>query len=373
MIVLGEYNMIPSEYILKDTNIVKIIKIISTAHLEKLLEYLEINKFNNLIDVTDIEGNNLVYYLIKYHEKLFKSYVKDNKITHNNFTSNNLNETLLMKLIRESENNNLEQIIIWLFNNFKFNTHDYYTSSIGGSVITYCLKYNIKLLELFVKNSNIIKSLLHVYDTCDMICPYSDNSYEKNIMMNMLYIACIKDYKLLEVILYSDKRITSKIIKEKLKTTNFEHNILSVALFNNPESVQVILRFICNDLSFIKYTDDMIGGFEKIIDIQPASWYYLQEYCNIHNYKIDIDLDSHWYGYNYKQKMLHNNIKKITHFILGKQEIGTKHTMCSICDTYKSKIVLTKCKHKLCIVCSLHSEKCPICRININDEDKILI
>ena len=191
--------------------------------------------------------------------------------------------------------------------------------------------------------------------------------------MNILYIACIKNHILLDILLRSDKRITHKLIKEKLSTNNFEHNILSIALFNNPESVQVILGFIGNDTKFIKETDEMIGGFEKVIDVQPASWYYLQQYCNIHNYRLRIDLDSHWYGYNYKRKMTNEHIKKLTHYILDKQEICNKNNTCNICDTYKSKIVFTKCRHKVCIVCAIRSDKCGTCRNHISDEEKILI
>ena len=372
MIMYGEYDKIPLEYILKDDNIIKIIKTISTQNLGKILEKLNVNDFEKLLNITDNDGNNIVYYLIRYHEKLFKLYVKDTKITHTKFIPNNLNETLLMKLIRDSQQYELEPIIKWIVNNFELNNYDYYVSTSNGSVLTYCMKYNNNLIKIFQKD-NIIKLLLCIYDTCDILCPFADNSNEKNILMNILYIACIKNHTLLDIILRSDKRITSKLVKEKLQTTNFEHNILSIALFNNPESVQVILGFINNDTKFIKETDDMIGGFEKVIDVQPASWYYLQQYCNIHNYRLHIDLDSHWYGYNYKQKMTSDNIKKITHYILDKQEICNKNNICNICDTYKSKIVFTKCRHKVCIVCAIRSDKCGSCRNHISDEEKILI
>jgi hypothetical protein len=370
--MFGDCSKIPLEYILKDNNIIKIIKIISTSNLEKILESLEYNKFNKLVDTCDIDGNNLIYYLIRYHEKIFKSFVKDTKINNHMFTLNNQNETLLMKLIKESQNYELEPIIKWIVNNFKLNNYDYFGSNSTGSVLTYCLKYNNNLTKIFQKD-NIIKSLLNTYDVCDLLCPYADNSYENNIKMNILYIACIKDNNLLNIILRSDKRITSKLIKQKLQTNNFEHNILSVALFNNPESVQVILGFINNDMEFIKETDTMIGGFEKVIDVQPASWYYLQQYCITNNYKLSIDLDSHWYGYNYKRKMSPDNIKHIAHYIHGKQEVGTKNDICNICDTYKSKIVYTKCRHKVCIVCAIHSDKCGTCRVHVNDQEKILI
>jgi hypothetical protein len=71
--------------------------------------------------------------------------------------------------------------------------------------------------------------------------------------------------------------------------------------------------------------------------------------------------------------MTPENIKTTTHYILDKQEIGNKNNTCNICDTYKHKVIFTKCRHKVCIVCALRSDKCGNCRIKIDDNDKILL
>lgn len=160
------------------------------------------------------------------------------------------------------------------------------------------------------------------------------------------------------------------ILTDKLNTENFEHNILHIALFNNPESVQSVLALEMFDEYEIKMTDDQMNGFEKVIDVQPASWYYLQESLN-NKYKLQINTDEHWYGYNYKKMLKPEQIKKITHYILDKQEIG--NNKCDICETYSRKVVFTKCRHKVCIACAVKTDKCGTCREKILDSEKILI
>ena len=40
--------------------------------------------------------------------------------------------------------------------------------------------------------------------------------------------------------------------------------------------------------NFLKHTEDVIDGFQKVIDIQPASWYYLQQ-CLKYKYQLKLD------------------------------------------------------------------------------------
>jgi hypothetical protein len=194
-------------------------------------------------------------------------------------------------------------------------------------------------------------------------------------------LATLIDHNILNNLLKLDIRLTNSIIKYKIKTDVDEYNLLGLALINNPESVQVILNLTSCDNVYIKETEDLlkdisnenISGFQQIIDIQPASWYYLQQSLKHKNYQLKLDTDSHWYGYNYKRKMTEKNINQVTHYILDKQELPEKNDMCDICETYKRKVVFTKCRHKVCIVCALRSEKCGNCRINITETDKVLM
>jgi hypothetical protein len=184
-------------------------------------------------------------------------------------------------------------------------------------------------------------------------------------------MATIVDSSVLNKIIKNIKK-KSIILNEKIIIDNFTYNILHIALFNNPESVQILLGANLFNKSYLEKTEQSMDGFEKVIDIQPASWYYLQ--LNLKDkYELKLNTEEHWYGYNYKNKLKSVNIKSITHYILDKQELSNNKNKCNICETYSNKVVFTKCKHKVCIVCALHSDKCGTCRITIDEKEKIII
>jgi hypothetical protein len=110
---------------------------------------------------------------------------------------------------------------------------------------------------------------------------------------------------------------------------------------------------------------------------KPASYYYLSQHKKIlnNNYlwdKLKIDLDDHFYGFNYKIKLLLNNIKNIKHYITGVQKIDINNK-CNICDIFTPNVLFLECKHKTCIACALKSKNCQFCRGEILDSNKILL
>jgi hypothetical protein len=266
---------------------------------------------------------------------------------------------------------NTDSIIKWIVNNGKLEQSDYFYDYNSGSVLSYCLKYNNNLTKLFL-TKEIIDECIDVNDEFEMICPYSDFGNSGKIKMNLIQIAAIVDSNTLNMIIKLNKKKSNTLLKEHIATNDFNHNILHVALFNNPESIQIILNLDMFNTAKLKETEEAMGGFEKVIEIQPASWYYLQE--SLKNYPLKMNTDEHWYGYTYKTNFKKENIKKITHYILGTQEVTkNRNNICDICDTYKRKVVFTKCRHKVCIVCAVHSDKCGTCRQHLNDDEKILM
>jgi hypothetical protein len=118
--------------------------------------------------------------------------------------------------------------------------------------------------------------------------------------------------------------------------------------------------------------DKIIGGFPTIIDFQPASFYYLSQSTKCKKY-IKLDIDEHFYGYNYKKLLMPNKFKEISHYVLGTQELTMNVSeICPICQSYKAKVILIKCKHRMCISCALKSKSC-YCREELSSDDKILI
>ena len=364
MIRFGTTDNIPNTFFLNKDKIFSLIPSIKSDVIDEIIE--NISDIDNLLNLNDHNNNNISYYLASYHPELFKKLFNKHLLK---FTSNYNNETFLMKLIKHSAEIKSESIIRWIMNNSKFDSSDYYYDYNSGSVLSYCLKYNNNLVKLFLKKE-IIDECIDVYDEFEMICPYSDFASSGKLKMNLLQIAVIKNVDAFNTIIKLNKKKSKLILTEKLNTENFEHNILHIALFNNPESVQSVLSLDMFDEFEIRMTDEQMGGFEKVIDIQPASWYYLQESLKT-KYELKINTDEHWYGYNYKRMFKPDQIKKITHYILDKQELGKQK--CDICETYSRKVVFSKCRHKVCIVCAIRSDKCGTCRERVLDNEKILI
>ncbi len=359
---------IPKSYVL--SNLINIVKKSNKLYIEKIFvidnEYL-----NKMLEVVDSDGNPISYYLAVYHTKLFKYLITTKVITANYMHNNYNSETFLMKLIKDSIQFELEPLIKWIINNCNLEVSDYFVDYNNGSVLTYCLKYNKNLTKLFLKQ-DIVKNCINVYDTFNMICPYSDLAKSGVLKMNLVQIATIVDHDVLNQIIKNNKKYVSIFMKEKLESSGFEHNLLHIALFNNPESVQILLSSNMFNNDYLKDTEEKMDGFEKVIDIQPASWYYLLNGLK-DKYDLQLNITDHWYGYNYKNKLTSDKIKHLTHYILDKQQLPISQNVCTICETYARKVVFTKCSHKVCITCAVHSDKCGICRAKVIESEKILM
>jgi len=119
----------------------------------------------------------------------------------------------------------------------------------------------------------------------------------------------------------------------------------------------------------IEETKTLLGSYAELYEFQPATIYYIQNSSKFD--EIIYEHDEHFYGFNYKIKLNKNKIKSVIHYILGKQEIDITNP-CTLCNTFKTKVIFTKCKHKFCITCALKSNNCNICRAEISDVQKLL-
>ncbi len=167
----------------------------------------------------------------------------------------------------------------------------------------------------------------------------------------------------------NNKKI-NKLIREEIivDNSNDKLNALKIALLNNPDAANVII--MNSNQEYIDKTIKLIESFDDIIDIQPASWYYIQD---SNKFNVKLNIDDHFYGYNYKNKLKKDTIKNVTHYILEKQEMyNSIKNKCQLCEIYMNKIVFTKCKHKFCISCSIKSKVCQVCKCDCKEEEKVL-
>jgi hypothetical protein len=366
------FEIIPDYYLINNPNIFK--NIILSDIIDTKLEDLIAKKSDILLHV-DTEYNILCIYLCVYRFELFQKLIKIYKINLEEILShqNVHNETMIMFLIRiyDKSNSDIESFI---YDNININNA--FADENGGSVLTYALKLDQNLIDRFCRNLTklklILNSVISVTDIIDyVINPSEQNMMTKNIRMNIYQLATCLNSSMLKILLdnESSEKITS-ILNTPLEDPSY--NLLIIALIMTPASVQVILNLPeCDDV-YISKSNDFIGGFPTIIDFQPASYYYLSQSAKCKNY-IKLDIDEHFYGYNYKRLLQPNKFKEISHYVLGTQTLSMNNLdRCTICQSYKANVIFVKCKHRMCICCALKSKSC-YCREELTSDDKILI
>ncbi len=373
----GMYDMIPKDNITYDFILRIIINTKSDSQLKKYLDKIIKEPVFNEVDK---ENNNLMMQMVKYRPSLFKTYYGGTYFTKlvellGNINSNN--ETYLMNLIKYSEEPDIMFVLNKILSGKILKLNMLYVDNNYGSVLTYALKYSQDFAKKLINNSiinDVINQLSYVYDTVPiMINPYSATCYEKNSRLNLLQISALYDHTVLRTLMKNiNRKRVMNMMKEVISCEDKDLNLLAIAINNNPESVQEILCNVLCDDKYIETTEEVYGNFEEVSEIQPGSFYYLQNSTKS-SHRIKLNMDYHYYGYNFKNKITSNNIKHVTHYILDKQEIGSKNNVCQICMNYKQKVVLTKCRHKICIVCALKTKNCQTCRTPCDEKDKILI
>lgn len=372
----GLFQYIPIDVINYDFLLKIIINSKSDISLRKFLDkFIKDNIFNEV----DNENVSIVIQLAKYRPSIFKAYYGStyfNKLVEILGHVNMNNETYLMNLIKYSDNADIMFVINKLFQTNSIKLNMSYVDNNSGSILTYLIKYSRDISNIvnniFIKDS--LYDLSYMYDTVPYIInPFSNTNSENNVRLNLLQIAVIYDVEVLRFLMKSLNRKRIKhLMKEKIIFKDKDFNLLSLAICNNPEAVQEILSHVLCDDMYIQDTEKIFSNFEEVSDIQPGSFYYLQSSSKTLN-KIKLNMDYHYYGYNYKIKITPNNIKNVTHYILDKQELGSRNNLCEICMSFKQKVVLTKCSHKVCIVCALKTKNCQTCRTQCEEKDKILI
>jgi hypothetical protein len=365
------YNIIttiPSEILIKkdDNNRTYIMNVLMNIKDESIILDLIINN-DGLFDYKDNNKHNLCHYLIIYQPIIFQMLLNKDIITKN-MLINNSKETFIMFLIKHSQNNKIIEEIIKEIINKKYLVNQLYSDINNGSVFTYIIKYNIDLFDIFNIDNNLIDCIMS-RDTSDIIYCYSSDYKLTNISLNIVQLSSIYNHEILDKLLKLNNKKIKKLMKEEININSDKINIFKIAVFNNPESTNVIIMN-SNQETINEYIKS-IESFDDIVDNQPGSWYYINSSSKFNN--IKLNMEGHHYGYNYKNKLLKNTIGLVTHYILDKQELYTdSKNKCQLCETYKTKVVFTICKHKFCIGCSVKSKCCQVCKTNIKEEEKVL-
>lgn len=329
-----------------------------------------------ILDLVDENYNCIGYYLMKYRQELFKNLMFQNYIVNNINYLNKINinnETLLMVMIRNSKDPNIEELIEWLINKKLINSTNSYGETNSGSLLSYALKYNHDLFNPLINILQLLESCIDITDYITNLIDINCENYKSDkIKLNLVEIATVLSSETLQILIRKlNRRKLREIFNEKFKINKKNYNLLLLAMYNNPESVEVLTnQDICDD-NYIQDTLKLIDKIEDILEFQPGSFYYLQKSTKFKKY-ITLNLEEHFYGFNYKNKLTPENINSVEHYIVGKQEFDNNYIICELCMLYKPKVIFTECRHKFCIVCALKSKNCQFCRAEVSDENKIL-
>jgi len=373
-----EYPLIIDKLIEKFT--IEVLSDIYDKYKRNIYYYLILNKnIKYEIDYNKLDSEFIVDILIQIgylDPDTFKTYIigvnretmKVNRETNRlNRLVNKNYETFWMQIIKSQLIKS--DIIEWAIDNKMIQENETYCDENHGSLLTYVIKYRPQLFDKIVE---IDKNFM-IKDTIDLMIDPCEDGYKRfNQRLNILYLAGILNVdifsKLLKII--SPLKL-NRLLSTPLYLNSNEFNLQGILALNNPESFQVLISSDYCTPEMIDKTEQLLGSFAEVYEFQPASIYYMQTSPKF-NGKIKYDEDEHFYGFNYKIKLNVNKIKNITHYILGKQELDIFNS-CTICGTFKNKVIFTTCKHKFCIGCALKSNSCPLCRGEVKDSQKILI
>jgi hypothetical protein len=336
-----------------------------------------IEKQSEILDDVDDNYTSIIYYLMVYQDNLFKEIYNNDFITDFNKININ-NETLIMSLIKLN-NTNTNDLLLWLIKKNIIKLCNTYGEINSGSILTYCLKYNKELFNCFVNIPEVFDKCQNITDNVNnIINPYNPTFINNNINLDLLQIAILYSQEALNILLkkYSNKFIKNSLNKIiNLDSINF--NIFYLCMLNNPINIETLLMNDNCDEKYLLETFNLFNNIEDILEIQPAAYYYLLKSNkilsnNILWNKMKLNLDEHYYGFNYKFKLLLENINNVKHYVRGTQKIDN-NVKCNICEIFYPNVLFLDCKHKTCIICALKSKKCQFCRGDISDDKKILL
>ena len=399
-----------------------------TEICDNMAIYNLINIDNSIIYNRDIYDNNLLDYLIEKKNREVVKYIITNSINILEI-KDITNTNYLCKLIKYY--NDYEEIIIELFENNKI-TLNMLTNidSKGNNILMYCLNnkkmitmimnhslFTIKMIQtmnIIEKTNCLMKSIemgsSYIFDLLSPndllnqnVCFYNktmgsvltkacryyplmikkifdildtQNKEYLNILMkvkengcNFLQIATQYNIYSLKILLELKNDIKEYFI-EKITYNDMEQNCITIAALYNQNNILPILNYKFCDTDYI--TKLLIVGNEHFYSIiirnQPSSLLILKQHNHFKHVNPACIGD-----YNLTTVLGKINNKIFNRF--NEIEDDTNNNICSICYTYKIKILLNSCSHTLCIACSLilslQNSPCPICRTPFTTEKMI--
>jgi hypothetical protein len=324
------------------------------VEIDVIINILKNECSDEILLQTNYEGNNILFLATK-HKALFLS-ILSMYVEKYGFdcleSTNNANETLLMKCLKDTPK---------MFNKLRkmemFKSSQNYVHKTCGSLIIYAVLYS---------NNNDILNYVLRWDK--LSTPSTNNTYNASVYdwHNSKYIdahctagilAAIQDHEYLSALITK----FPDIINDKVTIDNKLYNLIEIAYMNNPESFQYLITL--DNLSETFFTQTNVDRFAYYSKMQPASWY--------------IFLTSKYFVETTYTKVFRKlpscvHLSSITsaytksYVQITNIPCDDEHSSCNICMKYKANILYGCLQHTSCISCAVQSESCPSCRNSDN-------
>lgn len=354
-------------------------------------------ELKNMIHNVDLNGNNLLFNLIKYECPIYSYMAKlVYEINSDLLTKTNLNNMTLLAYAYSLGNNNIDIVnsIIQDKDNIYDEKQNYLLLSNNGSALCQAvLKYDdndICEIKKLIKWKHFDKETI-IYPKVMTKLPIIMGDMAGNminIFLSPIQIACYKSPEIFKLLMktYNDNR--KILVSNKITLDNELYELIDFAYLYSPNSFHYLLDIFNNEKlpKEIGIMGIPIVNIVNMSKIQPYSWFIfaknntlLTEYLEYHkitsnNLNELNELNELYETYNLPYELSINNLDKMAHYIQTTHEMADHNNVkCKICEVGKSKILFGCKKHMTCVACSYRENVCPFCRCPSDNKKKIKI
>jgi len=236
-----------------------------------------------------------------------------------------------------------------------------------GSCLTKAIKYNPKDVRHILDSKLLTEDILYSRE---------EDEYNGSILsMNIVQLACKYNPEALMFLLAS-KYDMSVFVSEIIGKSQDKVNSLKLAILYQPDAVEVLLKskYGVNDL--VKNTNNImiVSCLVDCLTYQPASFQVLlksgkMDHDDIY-YKKDPFNELQKLNYNFPLLDAKTDINKSIPLMkhINERCDQTDPRVCTICSTFKNKVIFSPCDHYCCVSCAMRLDKCHICRTYIEEK-----
>jgi ankyrin repeat protein len=252
--------------------------------------------------------------------------------------------------------------------------------------ITYCCLYNGDSIKHFLDLSIMNNDMLYIHSTtgsCLTLAARHQPQAVKHILawppLEWYILSAITDGNhFVEIGCIYNAESVKMVIESPYDMKNyFQGSTIMLAAKHQPEAVKYILDSQYGSTELLETEQNNRTCINEAYDYQPKSLLYIidSKYCT-----HDILNKEDEYGYRllhklqtvYSDVQKYEDIKKLKLIEHINETCEENDPMCcSICCTFKTKVVFNPCPHTSCVSCAFKLKKCHICRKQIMERNII--